>query len=343
MTEYSPRPNRWILAVIASALLLFFAYLLRYVLLPFIVAGALAFVSTPVVHWLQNRLRLPRLVAALIPFCILLALLALMGLAIYEYLLPQASVILRDQTAILERFLTVLFRGQSLQVGGKSYGPREVTQVFISSVGSKFDPREAVSDVAIVIGIFMGGVMSIVLLFYFLVEGPRVSAGLMWLVPPSIRPEVASIARRSGPVIFSYVRGCLLIVAYAIIVTFLVAKFALHVDHAMILAIAVGILELIPVIGPALSIALIAFIAIEQITFWGIIGVAVFATGLRVSIDQWVGPLVLGRAVKLPPPAIIFAFMAGGAIWGVLGVVIAIPAAAIIKIILEEAYGEGVK
>ena len=109
-------------------------------------------------------------------------------------------------------------------------------------------------------------------------------------------------------------------------------------EHALVLALAVGLLELIPVIEPILSLMLIALAAIEQIKLWMIIGLAIFAIGLRFSIDQFVAPIVLGREVKLPAPLIIFAFLAGGAIYGPLGVILAIPAAAVGKIVLEEIY-----
>jgi predicted PurR-regulated permease PerM len=174
-----------------------------------------------------------------------------------------------------------------------------------------------------------------------LLDGERIGRGALWLAPPGIRPRVLAIARRAGPMIFRYVGGIVIIMIYATLLTFGVTRYLLHVEHALILAIAVGFLELIPMIGPVLSIGLIAILAIEQLTFWGIIGVALFATALRVTIDQFVAPIVLGKSVDLPPPVIIFGFLAGGALWGVLGVIVAIPVAALVKIILQEVYGDG--
>jgi predicted PurR-regulated permease PerM len=186
----------------------------------------------------------------------------------------------------------------------------------------------------------MSILLTIVLFLYFLVDGPRIARGIIWVVPPAIRPEAAAVGRRAGPIIHAYVRGVIIVATYATTLTFVVTRFLLHVQNSLLLSIAIGFLELIPVIGPIIAVVLLAFVAIEQMTFWSIIGVIVFITGLRLSIDQFVGPVVLGRSVRIPPPLIIFAFMAGGAIWGVMGVVVAIPAAAIIKIILEEAYAE---
>ncbi|HTW93382.1 MAG TPA: AI-2E family transporter, partial [Tepidisphaeraceae bacterium] len=71
-----------------------------------------------------------------------------------------------------------------------------------------------------------------------------------------------------------------------------------------------------------------------------VIGFAGFAFGLRMSIDQLIGPLVLGTAVELPAAVIIFAMLVGGAIWGFLGVFVAVPFAAFIRIALEIAYDQ---
>jgi predicted PurR-regulated permease PerM len=63
-----------------------------------------------------------------------------------------------------------------------------------------------------------------------------------------------------------------------------------------------------------------------------------FWFAVRQAIDQVVGPIVLGRAVRLPPVAVIFAFLAGGALLGLLGLLLAIPAAALFKLLLDTYY-----
>jgi predicted PurR-regulated permease PerM len=291
------------------------------------------------VRWLQARFGLRRSVAAIGPLFILLAVLAAIGFAAKTYLLPQINSLLADQS-ILERFLNTLFRGHAITVGGKSYSAHEAAQVIIASLRANIDPSQAMADIAVVVAAVMGAILTLVLFMYFLVDGRRIADGMLWVMPPGIRPQALAVARKAGPIIRSYVRGILIITAYATALSFVATRFVLHVQNALILSIAVGVLELVPVMGPILAVVLLAFVTIEQITFWRIVGVALFTTVLRVSIDQFVGPMVLGRVVKVPPPLIIFSFMAGGAIWGVLGVFIAIPAAAIIKVVLEEAYRE---
>ena len=267
--------------------------------------------------------------------------LAGLGYGVKVYAIPQIAELLRDGPSTLEHFLTTLLRGKTVTVNGQSYGPHEMTQAALGNV--RVAPANIIPAASVAFGLVMGFILTLVLLLYFLIEGPRLARGMRWIVPPNLRPHADAVARRAGPMIFSYVRGMIVIDLYATALTFIVVRYLLHLPHALVLAIVVGFLELVPFLGPVLSVALIAMVAVNQMTFWGIIGVALYATALRVTIDQFVGPIVLGKSVKLPPPVIIFAFIAGGAVWGVLGLIVAIPAAAMIKMMLEEAYGYGVR
>jgi predicted PurR-regulated permease PerM len=137
-----------------------------------------------------------------------------------------------------------------------------------------------------------------------------------------------------------YLRGVFVVVLFTTTVTWVVTGPVFHVQHALFLALAVGLLELIPVVGPIVSFILFGLVAVQQTGYGEVIGFGVFAVGLRLVIDQLVGPLVLGKAAEIPALVVIFAFLAGGTLYGMLGVVLAIPFAATIKIVLMDLYGE---
>ena len=81
--------------------------------------------------------------------------------------------------------------------------------------------------------------------------------------------------------------------------------------------------------------------AIEQAkSLWSVGAYVVYASALRLSIDQVVGPIVLGRAARVHPVLVIFCFLAGGALFGVVGVLLAVPVALSIRVALETIYGE---
>lgn len=334
------KPSTWTPALLGTAFLLFLAYLLRYVLLPFIVAGGIAFISAPLVRWLMKKWRLPHWAAALAPFVLLLVLLGLLAWGIEAFAVPEVTSLLKNMGPILDQAVSKMLGNKTIDINGKTLTAHTIALTIQQNLANAVNPANAIRDATMAFAGVMGLILTIVLLIYFLLDAPRIAQGLIWVVPPRIRPHARAVGHRAGPVIFSYTRGIVIIVSYATVLTFLVARFLLHVPDSVILAIAVGLLEMIPVIGPVIAIALIITSAVARITFWGMVGSAIFAAALRISIDQFIGPLVLGRFVKVSPPLIIFAFLAGGTIWGIMGVVVAVPVAAIIKIILEEAYKE---
>jgi predicted PurR-regulated permease PerM len=118
----------------------------------------------------------------------------------------------------------------------------------------------------------------------------------------------------------------------------------LHVPDAVLLALMTGFFETIPVAGPAASAAIAGLAAIKSGTGIGaIIGYTIYAIALRLSIDQVIGPLVLGRAAKLHPVLIIFCFLSGGLLFGLTGVLLAVPVALAVKVLLAAAYAEPLK
>ncbi len=344
MTHQPQTPQakeRWTRGYLAFVFGLFIVWLLRYVLLPFVAAGALAFVAGPMIRWMQRRWGWPRWIAGTTVFLLYLVLFSGLGYGAARAVVPEFKSIIADLPQMLRQFLRTLFGSDQIQLMGKTQNVNDIVdQLRASFAHAPATGSDVIDAVGISVAAMTGVVLTIVLLLYFLLDGPRLAQGMLWLVPPALRPRVQIIAGRSGPIINRYIVGVFVVVLYTTLITWIVTHWVLHLKHALVLALAVGLLEMIPVLGPILSLMLIAFAAIEQIKLWTIIGLAIFAIGLRLSIDQLVGPIVLGRAVKLPAPLIIFAFLAGGILFGPLGVILAIPAVAVGKIAMEEGYGD---
>ena len=100
-------------------------------------------------------------------------------------------------------------------------------------------------------------------------------------------------------------------------------------------------LETVPVIGPTAAAVIAGLVSLRTAT--GIdehLRLCVVCDAIAVSIDQLVGPVVLGRAAHVHPALIIFCFLAGGIILGIPGVILAVPVALVIKSTLATLYGD---
>jgi predicted PurR-regulated permease PerM len=109
----------------------------------------------------------------------------------------------------------------------------------------------------------------------------------------------------------------------------------------VLLALLTGILEMIPVIGPVAAAVIAGLVAVHSAAGIGaIIAYALYATALRISIDQLFGPLALGTAARVHPVLVIFCFLSGAVLFGMIGVIMAIPVALAVKTTLALLYDE---
>lgn len=339
MNESRSTSSGWGVAV-AIAVALALAYMLRYVLLPFVAAGALAYVARPLITLLRQRAGMPRPAAAMVAFLLLMAILAGLAYGAESILAPQLGDMLNNSQRMVEGLLDHIFQQFNLRntvLFGQRLDARDAAGKFVDVIKQAAGANLLVA-IGGGIGALMGAVMTLVLFAFIVFTGPQLAAGSLWLVPPHLRSRARLLALEIDPMIGSYLRGMFIIVLFTASVTYIVTGPIFHVQHAVFLALAVGLLELVPVVGPILSFVTFGLVAVQQTSMGTILGFGAFTIALRLTIDQLVGPLVLGRAARIPAIVVIFSFLAGGAIYGMLGVILAIPVAATIKIVLTDLY-----
>ena len=328
--------------VLAAAGVALFVYLIRFILLPFVVAGVVAYICTPLLDWLAKRTRLPRPLFAVLLFVLLIGLAALTVAVAGRRLVAEAGGAVTDLQSTLERLLhqssgdrTVSLFGHPIDIAGIAQAASERVHEFFGQ------PDLPMLIAGYGFAALMGTFLTVVLLCYFLVSGRSVGRGLFWMVPPSRRPLVAQIAARLDPALKRYFVGILVIVIYATIAAYIGLGLVLHIDHALLLAVLTGVLETVPIIGSTAAAVIAGLVSLHTATGLGSIAAfALYAVLLRLSIDQIVAPLVLGSAAHVHPVLIIFCFLAGAVLLGIPGVILAVPAALAVKATLATLYGD---
>lgn len=328
--------------MIGAVVLAIFLYFIKLILLPFVLAGIIAYICTPLLDWAARRTRWPRLPLAIALFVLLFGVSVLVLVFAGQRLFVEGRAIAADLQGMLENFTRQAIGDEPIHLFGSSMNAHDITQAALERLRDWFGQTD---QIAVLTGyslaFVMGTFLTIVLLFYFLVSGRRVARGLFWIVPPHRRPLVARIWIRLDPVLLRYFIGVLGVVAYATVAAYVGLGVILGIKHAVFLALLTGILETVPVIGPTAAAILAGLVSLRTAT--GIINIleyAAYATALRLSIDQVVGPVVLGRAAHVHPVLIIFCFLAGGIILGIPGVILAVPVALVVKSTLATLYGD---
>jgi predicted PurR-regulated permease PerM len=138
-------------------------------------------------------------------------------------------------------------------------------------------------------------------------------------------------------------RGQLLLIVLVAAVVYVILGPIMGLRYALAIGILTGILEIIPLVGPILAAGIAAVDAVAQGGLSTAAVVIVIYTVLRQIEDQLVAPVVIGRAVHLHPIVTIFAVLIGLEVYGVLGGLLGVPAAAAINVVFRALYPQGVE
>lgn len=328
-----------IAAVLAVATVMLYA--IRYAMLPFVFATAIAFAVDPAVAWLVRRIRLRRWVAV-IPLYLLIAsaLAAIVYLIGFEII---SGTMLGPQVGqSVAELLKHLLGPDGVTLFGRAYPPEQIVSQAREAMVGMLGPNVLVRIFGLGATAIFGLTMLFVLLPYLMISGPRLAAGAIWLIPPERRRSIEALLPQIIPVLRRYLIGVCVVVSYTSLMAWLGFGIFFGLPHAALLAIAVGLLEIVPVLGPVIAATLAAGAAFQHGTYaaMGLVAPVGFIVALRLSIDNLVGPLVLGQAARLHPVVVMFAFVCGAMLFGAIGLLLAVPVAVIIKVTLRHYYAE---
>ncbi|MDA0295973.1 MAG: AI-2E family transporter [Planctomycetota bacterium] len=182
--------------------------------------------------------------------------------------------------------------------------------------------------------------------FYFATSYPKVLRFGRDLVPENRRTRVFHLVREMDKAVAGFVRGRLVISAILGTI-FAVGWFIVGVPYSLALGLLVGVFCAVPylsVIGVPIAVTLLAVEQFslpdaERMAWWGILFWPALVYGIGQSLDDWVlTPFIQGKVTNLNPVAIVVAVLAGGSLAGLYGMLLAVPAAACVKIILRDVF-----
>lgn len=314
------------------------------VLTPFLAAALLAYIANPPVTRLSRYM--PRGAATTLVFVVLTVFTLLALLVAIPQLQNQLSALLRALPRFLDWLegtgLPWLARRADLPPETFSLdAAREWLQVHWSSAG-QFVARGLMRVLEQGLGL-AGAVMTVVLVpvvtFYLLRDWPGLLRTVDGLLPRRAAPQVRRLARESDEVLGGFLHGQLLVMLaqgsfYA------VALWLIGVQQAFAIGFAAGVVSFVPYLGAVIGIMLASVVAVIQFQATGpvLVVLAVFAAGQALE-SMLLTPVLVGDRVGLHPLAVIFAVLAGGELFGFLGVLLALPVAAVLWVGLRAGLG----
>lgn len=173
-------------------------------------------------------------------------------------------------------------------------------------------------------------------LYFMMIDPGKISGRIIRLTPVKCRPTMERFIYNVHSQLGVYVRGQIF-VAFCVAIIFLIGYAAIGLDFYLILAIIAGVFNLVPYLGSFLSGALAVIIALFQDPILVLYLMVVFAIE-QILENRVIQPLVLGSQLNIHPITILFVLLISGSTFGVVGVLLGVPAYAVIKIIITMAF-----
>ena len=333
----------WMMLALALAGVLL--VVLAPVLTPFLIAALLAYMFNPLVTRLEGW-RVPRTLSVLLLFVLLGSLLILLVL----WLVPRAQLEINTFAGKLPGYLDTLQHRllpwlQSLL--GEQAGLFDFNILKQQLIDHWREVGTATGEVLAtlsrsgmrVAGWLVNLVLVPVVAFYLLRDWNGIVARVHGLFPPSLQPRVARLARETDAVLGAFLRGQLLVML-ALAFIYATGLWLIGIDLALPIGLVAGLVSFVPYLGFIVGLAAASVAAFFQFQdVWMLVWVlAVFGAGQALD-GMLITPTLVGERIGLHPVAVIFAVLAGGQLFGFFGVLLALPAAAVMVVWLRHLHG----
>jgi predicted PurR-regulated permease PerM len=314
-----------------------FIWLLAPVLMPFAVAAMLAYLGDPMANRLE-RLGIGRTLAVSIVFVVLILVIVATLLLLVPLIARQIENLVQNFPRYVEwgRDIALPWVQTKLHLDPNAFDTDRLVAEIKENIGSIGTVIGKLSRSGFGIVMWLTNLVLIpVVWFYLLRDWDRLVEWIDRMLPRSIQPTVAHLARESDAVLGAFVRGQLLVML-TLAIYYGVALTLVGISVGPLIGMVAGLLSFVPYLGfiTGFAAAIIASLVIHGDWTHLLMVIGVFVVGQLLEGYVLV-PRLVGEKIGLHPVAVIFAVLAGGYLFGFLGVLLALPAASVILVLLR--------
>jgi predicted PurR-regulated permease PerM len=333
--DYTHRMLQTVLTVAAIAILLAVLWEAREALMLIYVSALIAMGFAPLVTIIERsrsaaRGRIPRWLAILVIYIAIVVVLLLVALAVVPPLISQAAALWTKMPDEFDKFQHFLIRYKLLR--------RPITLAEAVQNAPEGTSSNAVNTVLLALSNLVGGIFGfitiLILSFYLLVEAKSMFEYIARFIPPGRRGDVANAVREAVVKVSAWLRAQFVLAG--VMGSFAtVGLFLMGVPYFYVLALVAAIGETIPIVGPIIG-GVTAVIVSLSVSPKLALMVGIYFFVLHQLEANVLVPKIMERRVGVSPVAVLVALLIGGALWGLVGAILAIPTAAILSIIVDQ-------
>ncbi|OYD06197.1 AI-2E family transporter [Paludifilum halophilum] len=314
--------------------------LVQTLFFPFLVSGVLYYLFRPVVRILETQ-KIPRVISILLIYLLFIGLITLLVVLAGPLLQEQFNNLVENLPGLVENLQV-----QLVELQKNPWVSDLLQEENVEEMTSKFTNYLSNSITSIITNIanFFGIITSIIMvfvtvpfiLFYMLKEGEKAPRQVLRFLPRTQRNEGRRILKDMDRAISSYIQGQVL-VSVCVGVLIYIGFLAIQVDYSLLLALFTMFTNVIPFIGPLIGTipALIVAVIDSPIMMLKVILVILAAQQIE---GNFISPQVMGRTLKVHPLTIILLLLVAGSLGGFLGLLLAVPTYALLKVVVSHTY-----
>jgi len=341
--SWTPTTKRTIVIAAVIALFLLISRI-RTILPPLIITLIVAYILSPVASFLATHLRLNRTLAVVIIYLILIAIIVTTPALLIPPLIEQIENFANELPELVQE-ITELYE-QPVVIGDFTLDLRDFSEQASSSIQGILSSlaNQAINILTNIASALFWTLFIIVASFYLVKDSAVILRWVDEVTPPNYRHDLRQLRTQIASAWNAFLRGQLILcVVMGLVVGTTMALIGLH--NAWLIGLLFGILEFIPNLGPTIAsvpTVLIAFIDGSTILNISNGWFAVLVIGVNIALQQlennFLVPRIMGQSLNLHPLVVLVAALIGAQLAGVLGILLAAPVVATLRVLAEYTY-----
>lgn len=316
--------------------------LIKTILLPIILAAIVYYLLNPVVDFFERK-GIRRIYTILALFIVIIGLLTILIVSVIPFLKEQVLSLIKSfpqYTSDVEQLVRDVVGSDFVNQAQKTLNinvadlSKQISDQASTIINNMF------AGIGNIVGIVKDFILAIVtlpfILFYLLKDGKKLGPYVLKFMPVSFRSSTYNVMHEMNNQISSYIRGQI-IVSFCIGALMYIGFLIIGMEYASILALIAAFTSVVPYLGPAIAITPAFIIALVTSPFM-VLKLIIVWTIVQLVEGKFISPQIMGRNLHIHPITIIFVILTAGNLFGVVGIILAVPGYAVLKVIVTHLF-----
>ena len=316
--------------------------LIQTVVLPIILSAILYYLLVPIVDFFERK-GVRRIYSIIVLYLIIIGVLTILIVLVIPLLRDQIMRLIVSFPNLvndIERMLEQVIGSQFLNQVQQTFDFNISDLAAQVSNGATTILNSTFAGIGNIIGSVSKTVMAIItvpfILFYLLKDGKKLPDYILNFLPIPMRSHTFTVLQEMNKQISSYIRGQI-VVSFCIGVLMFIGFVIIGLDYAPVLAVIASFTSVVPYLGPAIAITPALIIAVVTSPYM-LLKLIIVWTIVQLIEGKFISPQIMGRNLHVHPITIIFIIIIAGNLFGVVGILLAVPGYAVLKVITTHLF-----